>query len=147
MVRISWERRKSYVNVLKNGTHSTLPRNLHIRALSGGSIRPVRHTNVASGRLIGTFRMVLYNILGTRRLTDEVLNTTFCLVEHALNARPLTIGVTIQLLGLRNSATAPTASLISPTYARRPDRLSANSLSLYHSSQHFLPGRMMLPRK
>ena len=25
-----------------------------------------------------------------RRLTDDVLNTTFCLVEHAVNSRPLT---------------------------------------------------------
>ena len=33
---------------------------------------------------------MLYTILGTRRLTDEVLSTTFCLVEHALNSRPLT---------------------------------------------------------
>ena len=41
-------------------------------------------------RLLRTFNRVLYTILGTRRLRDEVLNTTFCLVEHALNARPLT---------------------------------------------------------
>ena len=33
---------------------------------------------------------MLYTILGTRRLTDEVLHTTFCLVENALNSRPLT---------------------------------------------------------
>ena len=42
------------------------------------------------GELVRSFRRVLYTILGTRRLTDEVLNSTFCLVEHALNARPLT---------------------------------------------------------
>ena len=41
-------------------------------------------------RLVRSFKRVLYTILGTRRLTDEVLNTTFCLVEHALNSRPLT---------------------------------------------------------
>ena len=41
-------------------------------------------------RLVCSFRRILYTILGTRRLTDEVVNTTFCLVEHALNARPLT---------------------------------------------------------
>ena len=41
-------------------------------------------------RLVRSFKRVLYTILGTRRLTDEVLNTTFCVVEHALNARPLT---------------------------------------------------------
>ena len=33
----------------------------------------------------------LYTILSTRQLTDEeVLNTTFCPVEHAFNSRPLT---------------------------------------------------------
>ena len=41
-------------------------------------------------RLVHSFKRVLYTILGTRRLTYEVLNTTFCLVEHALNPRPLT---------------------------------------------------------
>ena len=41
-------------------------------------------------RLVRSFKRVLYTIIGTRRLTDEVLSTTFCLVEHALNSRPLT---------------------------------------------------------
>ena len=41
-------------------------------------------------RLVCSLKRVLYTILGTRRLTDEVLNTTFCLVEYALNSRPLT---------------------------------------------------------
>ena len=41
-------------------------------------------------RLVRSFKRVLYTILGTRRLTHDVLNTTFCLVEHALNSRPLT---------------------------------------------------------
>ena len=41
-------------------------------------------------RLVRSFKRVLYTILGTRRLTDEVLNTKFCLVKHALNSRPLT---------------------------------------------------------
>ena len=36
-------------------------------------------------RLVRSFKRVLYTILGTRRLTDEVLHTTFCLVESALN--------------------------------------------------------------
>ena len=78
----------SSVNALKNRTHSTSPRNLHKRALSGGSIHQVRHIKVASGR--GSFMRVLYTILGTRRLTYELLNTNFCPVEHAINARPLT---------------------------------------------------------
>ena len=33
---------------------------------------------------------MLYAILGLRSLTDEVLHTTFCLVENALNSRLLT---------------------------------------------------------
>ena len=41
-------------------------------------------------RLVRSFKRVLYTILGARRLTDEVLNTTFCLVELAQNASPLT---------------------------------------------------------
>ena len=41
-------------------------------------------------RLVRSFKRILYTIVGTRRLTDEVLNTIFCLVEHALNSRPLT---------------------------------------------------------
>ena len=41
-------------------------------------------------RLVRSFKRVLYTILGTRGLTDEVLHTTFCLVENALNSRPLT---------------------------------------------------------
>ena len=49
--------------------------------------------------------------------------------------------VTIQLLGLKNSDTAPTASLAPPFYARRPARSSAQSLSLYKSSQHLLPAK------
>ena len=40
--------------------------------------------------LVRRFKRILYTIIGTRRLTDEVLNTTFCLVECALNSRPLT---------------------------------------------------------
>ena len=40
-------------------------------------------------RLVRSFKCVLYTILGTRRLTDEVLHTTFCLVENALNSRLL----------------------------------------------------------
>ena len=41
-------------------------------------------------KLVRSFKRVLYTILGTRRLRDEGLSTTFCLVELALNSRPLT---------------------------------------------------------
>ena len=41
-------------------------------------------------RLVRSFKRVLYTILGTRRLTDEVLHTTYCLVENALSSHHLT---------------------------------------------------------
>ena len=40
--------------------------------------------------LVRSLKRVLYTILGTRCLADEVLYTKFCLVEYALNSRPLT---------------------------------------------------------
>ena len=41
---------KNYPRISKSGILSILQRNLPIKALSGGSTRPVRHTKVASGR-------------------------------------------------------------------------------------------------
>ncbi len=41
-------------------------------------------------RLIRSFKRTFYAVLGNRRLTDEILQTTFCLVEQCLNSRPLT---------------------------------------------------------
>ena len=41
-------------------------------------------------RMVGSVKRTFYAILGNRRLTDEVLQTTFCLVESNLNNRPLT---------------------------------------------------------
>ena len=49
----------------------------------------VPHQGGVWERIVHSFERVPHTILGTRRLTAEVLNTTFCLVEHALNARPL----------------------------------------------------------
>ena len=40
-------------------------------------------------RVVRSFKHVFYAILGNRPLTDEILITTFCLVEQSLNARPL----------------------------------------------------------
>ena len=172
-------------------------------------------------RLIRMFQRVLYTILGTRRLTDEVLNSIFCLVEYALNSRPSTpvsadpsdLGaITANLFLLGNKATG-TPSIVGvekfdhrkryarahsyanatwtcglmeyvPALNRRSKwltpveqqlkvgdlvwiveeikprgyyptarveelryTLSAHSLSLYQSSQHFRPGRRMLLRK
>ena len=41
-------------------------------------------------RIVRSFKRVFYSILPPRKLTDEVLQTTFFLVEQSLNARPLT---------------------------------------------------------
>ncbi|XP_063725777.1 uncharacterized protein LOC134853677 [Symsagittifera roscoffensis] len=41
-------------------------------------------------RLVRSVKRVLYDILGNRRVTEEVLRTTLCLVEQFLNARPIT---------------------------------------------------------
>ena len=42
-------------------------------------------------RLIRPYKKALINILGSRwRLTDEILNTTMCMVEKVLYARPVT---------------------------------------------------------
>ena len=35
-------------------------------------------------------KRVLYDILGNRRVTEEMLGKTLCLVEQALNSRPIT---------------------------------------------------------
>ena len=41
-------------------------------------------------RLVRCCKSVFYAIIGSRKLTPEVLETTFCLVEQSLNARPIT---------------------------------------------------------
>ena len=40
-------------------------------------------------RVVRSFKNVFYAVLGDRRLFDEILITTFCLVEQSLIARPL----------------------------------------------------------
>ena len=42
-------------------------------------------------RLVRSVKRVLYEILGSRQVTEEVLGTTLCLVEQALNSRPITL--------------------------------------------------------
>ena len=41
-------------------------------------------------RLVRSFKRKVFAVLGNRRLTDEILLTTFCLVEQSLNNRSLT---------------------------------------------------------
>ena len=48
------------------------------------------HQSGICERLVLSFKRILYTILGSRRLTDKVLKTTFSLVDYALNSRPLT---------------------------------------------------------
>ena len=40
--------------------------------------------------MVRSCKRVFYAILGSRKLTDEILNTTMCLVEGSLSASPLT---------------------------------------------------------
>ena len=40
--------------------------------------------------MVRSCKRLFYAILGSRKLTDEILNTTMCLVEGSLNTRPLT---------------------------------------------------------
>ena len=78
------ERKNINAKISASGTPSTSLSQLPAKALSAP------HQGGIWKRLVGSFKRILYSILGTRRLTDEVSKTTFCLVEHALNARPLT---------------------------------------------------------
>ena len=41
-------------------------------------------------RIVHSFKLVFYAVLENHRSTDEILTTTFCLVEQCLNARPIT---------------------------------------------------------
>ena len=47
-----------------------------------------RHGNSLE-RLVWRVKRVLYDILGSRRVTEEVLWTTLCLVEQFFNLRPI----------------------------------------------------------
>ena len=48
------------------------------------------HQGGAWELMVRSCKRVFYAILGSRKLNDEILNTTMCLVEGSLNARPLT---------------------------------------------------------
>ena len=50
----------------------------------------VPHQGGAWERMLRSCKRLFYTILGSRKLTDEILNTTMCLVEDSLDARPLT---------------------------------------------------------
>ena len=86
MVQTLLVRKKNYARTSKKGTHSTSPMNLPTKALKGSPTHPGR----IGERLVRSFKRVIFTILGTSRLTDEFLSTTFCLVEPAINSRRLT---------------------------------------------------------
>ena len=48
------------------------------------------HHGCSWERLVRSVKRVLYDILGNRRVTEEVLRNTLSLVEQSLNARPIT---------------------------------------------------------
>ena len=41
-------------------------------------------------RLVQIFKLSLYKVIGSRTLTDEILNTVSCEIEASMNSRPLT---------------------------------------------------------
>ena len=41
-------------------------------------------------RLVQIFKLSLYKVIGSRTLTDEILNTVACEIEASMNSRPLT---------------------------------------------------------
>ena len=47
------------------------------------------HHDGSSRRLVQSCKRLFHRILGTRRLNDEVLSTTLCLVEQFVNNRPM----------------------------------------------------------
>ena len=74
---------------------------------------------VASGR-VRSFKQIFCAVFGTRRLTDEGVDTSFYVVEYQLNARPLTpesahpsnLGAITPNLFLFGNQTTPIPTLI-----------------------------------
>ena len=88
-----FERRKSAEKLPKSGTLSIV--NIAAELAHKGinwwfNPTSAPHQGVIWERFVRSFKRVLYTILGTCRLTAEVMHNTFCLVEHALNWSPLT---------------------------------------------------------
>ena len=107
-------------------------------------------------RLVRSFKRVLYNILGKRRFTDEVLHTTFCHVEQALNLRALTPvsadacnlnALTPNNFLLGEYSTGIPFPLLSPIASRALPFYEHgwhSSTRSHQFSQDLLPGRRML---
>ena len=84
-------RKKNYARISRSGTPSTSPFELAHKGIKWRFNPPsAPHQDGIWERLVRSFKRLLCTILGTRRHTDEVIGTTFCLLEHAHNSRPLT---------------------------------------------------------
>ena len=84
------EGRKNSEKVLKSGTLSTLQLSSLTKVLSGGSIQPAHHIKVVSGRgwyTASNACCILFLARVASRMRYCILP---CLVENALNSRPLT---------------------------------------------------------
>ena len=90
MVRTSLERRKLRECVEKWNTLNIAAELAHKGIKWRFNPPSAPHQGGIWERLVRSFKRVLYTILDKRRLTDELSSTTFCLVEYALNSRPLT---------------------------------------------------------
>ena len=62
---------------------------LHCRSYTKALSGSIRHGGLWE-RMVRSCERVFYTILGLSKLNDENLNTTMCLVEGSLKARPLT---------------------------------------------------------
>ena len=113
---------KELTQCFKNWSHNSISSTLAEKGIRWKFNPPgTPHQGGSWERLVRSCKQVLYVILNNRRLTEEVLTTALCLVEQALNARPLTSvssEITVMealtpnhfLLG-RNSVTLPSSLL------------------------------------
>ena len=90
--RISLVRKRKYLPASRAGMAWLRPF-LHTKMLLWNLTRqahPIMDHGGSWKRLVRSVERVLYDILGSRRVTEEVLGRTLCLVEQALNSRPIT---------------------------------------------------------
>ena len=86
MVQTLSVQRKSFFCVLENGK-ILRPLSLSTKASNGSITHHLHHIMVALGNVL---YVVASEFFSPSSHPDEVLQTTFCLVEQSLNARPLT---------------------------------------------------------
>ena len=79
----------NYRIALSRGTHKH-PKIWRKRVLSGNSTPSSHASRWFLWTSLRCCKMVFYAIIGSRKLTPEVLETSYCLVEQSLNARPTT---------------------------------------------------------